>query len=44
MTSYHKFSVFWFYQYKYILPHIDIAVLKCPYGGRININFKRGIK
>jgi hypothetical protein len=39
MNSHSKFSVDWFYSHKFILPFIDLAVLKCPYGGGVIINF-----
>jgi hypothetical protein len=34
-----KFSVFWFYTHKSILPWIDLAALRCPYGGKIHFKF-----
>jgi hypothetical protein len=37
--EYSKFSVFWFYKHRMILSLIDLATLKCPYGGPIIVKF-----
>ena len=34
-----KFSVYWFYSEKLTLPWIDLAALRCPYGGKIHFKF-----
>jgi len=40
MTGHAKFSPNWFYAQRYSYPYIDIAVLKCPFGGSITFYFK----
>lgn len=37
--EYPKFSVYWFQSQKFNLPWIDLAVLRCPYGGKVVIKF-----
>jgi hypothetical protein len=34
-----KFSVYWFHSQKLNLPWIDLAALRCPYGGKIPFKF-----